>query len=57
MDAYQIIEYIQKSEKKTPVRVFLQEREPVSFPGAMEFCAQGGMKIVFGDWKEIGPVL
>lgn len=57
MDAYQIIEYIQKSEKKTPVRVFLQEKEPVSFPGAMEFCAQGGMKIVFGDWKEIGPVL
>ncbi len=57
MDAYQIIEYISKSEKKTPVRVFLQEKEPVSFPGAMEFCAEGGLKIVFGDWKDVGPVL
>lgn len=57
MDAYQIIEYIQKSEKKTPVRVFLQEKEQITFPDAMEFSAAGGMKIVFGDWKAIGPVL
>ena len=57
MDAYQIIEYIRTAEKKTPVQVFLQEKQPVSFPGAVEFCAEGGMKIVFGDWGNIGPIL
>ena len=57
MDAQQIIEYIRTSEKKTPVKVYLWEKEPVSFPGCREFPAGKGCKIVFGDWKDIAPVL
>lgn len=57
MNAQEIIEYIRTSEKKTPVRVFLQETQPVEFPNAQVFAAGSGTKIVFGDWKDIGPVL
>ena len=56
MNAQEIIEYIRTSEKKTPVRVFLKEKAPVAFPNAQVFSA-GDTKIIFGDWKDIGPVL
>ena len=57
MDAYEIIEYIRTSEKKTPVKVYVWEKKPVSFPGCHEFPAGQNCKIVFGDWKDISPVL
>lgn len=63
MDAYEIIEYIRSSEKQTPVKVYLledpekAESAPVDFPGARVFPAGNGLKIVFGDWKDIGPAL
>lgn len=57
MDAQSIIEYIRTSEKKTPVKVYVWEKYPVAFPGCREFTAGNGCKIVFGDWKDIGPVL
>lgn len=56
MDAQEIIERIRTAEKKTPVRVFIQEKTPVEFPGATVFPC-GESKILFGDWKDIGPVL
>ena len=57
MDALQIIEYIRTSQKKTPVKVYVWEKTPVEFPGCREFPAGAGCKIVFGDWKDIAPVL
>ena len=51
MNAQEIIEYIRTSEKKTPVKVYVWEKMPVPFPG----CS--GAKIVFGDWKDVAPVL
>lgn len=57
MDTNEIIDYIRTAEKKTPVKAYIWEREPVAFPGCWEFPAAPGCKIVFGDWKEIGPVL
>ena len=57
MNAQQIIEYIRTSEKKTPVKVYVWEKTPVQFPGCHEFPAGDGCKIVFGDWKDIRPVL
>ena len=57
MNAQDIIEYIRTSEKKTPVKVYVWEKTPVSFPGCHEFPAGEGCKIVFGDWKDIAPVL
>ena len=57
MNAQEIIEYIRTSEKKTPVKVYVWEEEKVSFPGCHEFPAGEGCKIVFGDWKDVAPVL
>lgn len=33
MNAEQIIEFIRSAEKKTPVKVYLWEKGPTSFPG------------------------
>ena len=51
-----IIARIRKAPKKTPVKAYVWEKEPVTFPGCRVF--QGtGCKIVFGDWEKIAPVL
>ena len=57
MNAQEIIEYIRTSEKKTPVKVYVWEKTPVDFPGCQVFSAAPGQKIVFGDWKDVKPVL
>ena len=46
MNAQEIIEYIRTSEKKTPVKVYVWEKEPVEFPGCHVFQAAPGQKIV-----------
>lgn len=57
MNAQEIIEYIRTSEKKTPVKAYIWEKNPVDFPNCQVFPAGTGCKIVFGDWKDIKPVL
>jgi len=57
MNAQEIIEYIHTSVKKTPVKVYVWEKEPVFFPNCHEFPAGDGCKIVFGDWADVKPVL
>ena len=57
MNAAELIEYIRTAEKKTPVKVYLWERSPTSFPNARVFPAGDGTKIVFGDWRDIGPAV
>ena len=57
MNAQEIIEYIRTSEKKTPVKVYVWEKTPVEFPGCYVFDTAPGRKIVFGDWKDVAPVL
>ena len=57
MEAYEIIELIRTSEKKTPVRVILQEKEACSFEGVETFSGGNGLKLIFGDWKVIAPQL
>ena len=57
MNAQEIIEYIRTSVKKTPVKVYVWEKEPVYFPNCHEFPASDGCKIVFGDWTDVKPVL
>ena len=57
MNAQEIIEYIRTSEKKTPVKVYVWEKSPVDFPGCHVFPAGENCKIVFGDWKVVGPIL
>ena len=55
MNAEQIIQYIANAEKKTPVKITIQEKEPLDYGSAKVFGT--GAKIVFGDWKELGPIL
>ena len=57
MNAQEIIEYIRTSEKKTPVKAYVWEKTPVAFPNCHVFPGAEGHKIVFGDWKDIAPVL
>ncbi len=55
MNAQEIINYIANAEKKTPVKVFIKEKAPIDYGNAKVFGAAD--KIVFGDWKELGPIL
>ena len=55
MDAYEIIEYISKSEKKTPVKLYIKEKESIDYGNSKVFGA--GDKIVFGDWNDLKTIL
>lgn len=52
MEAQEIINFIANAEKKTPVKVYVDAKEDIDFPG----CQQFG-HVIFGDWKDIEPVL
>jgi 2,3,4,5-tetrahydropyridine-2-carboxylate N-succinyltransferase/tetrahydrodipicolinate N-acetyltransferase len=55
MNANEIIQYISKSEKKTPVKVYIKEKKPIPFENCKVFgCSD---KIVFGEWSDIKPVI
>ena len=56
MDAQEIINYIANSEKKTPVKLYINETAPIDYGGAKVF-GEGRSKIVCGDWKELQAIL
>lgn len=56
MNAQEIIDYIAASEKKTPVKVYVNTTGPVDFGDATVF-GSGGSFTVFGDWALLGPIL
>ena len=56
MNAQEIIDYIANSEKKTPVKVYVNLTAPVDFGNAKVF-GEGGSRVVFGDWGELAPIL
>lgn len=56
MDAQEIINYISNSEKKTPVKIYVNTTDAVNFGDAKVF-GQDGSYIVFGDWTKLAPVL
>ncbi len=55
MNAQEIIQYIASAEKKTPVKLYIRTSAPVDFGSAKVFGA--GDQIVFGNWKELQPIL
>jgi tetrahydrodipicolinate N-acetyltransferase len=58
MDAYQIIEFIQKSEKKTPVKVHIKgSLDGIDFGQSIKSFITNGVGVLFGEWKDIEPVL
>ena len=56
MNAQEIIDYIANSEKKTPVKLYVNTAGPVDFGSAKVF-GSGNSFTVFGDWAELGPIL
>lgn len=56
MDARKIIEKIRTAEKKTPVRIFMKSKVYLPFERVRRFD-MGSCSILFGDWRDIGPVL
>ena len=55
MNAQEIIQYIAQAEKKTPVKLYIKENAPIDYGSAKVFGT--GDRIVFGDWRELGPIL
>ena len=55
MNAQEIINYIATSEKKTPVKLYVKEKKSIDYGNAKVFGAAD--KIVFGDWKELKPII
>jgi len=59
LNANQIIEFIAKSEKVTPVKVYVQGENValLNYGENSKVFGEGNTAIVFGDWKEIEPKL
>ncbi|GIN11396.1 2,3,4,5-tetrahydropyridine-2,6-dicarboxylate N-acetyltransferase [Shouchella clausii] len=58
MDANEIIEFISKSEKKTPVKVYIKgQLDNLSFGEGVQSFMNGNTGVVFGEWSEIEAVL
>ncbi|MRG27166.1 2,3,4,5-tetrahydropyridine-2,6-dicarboxylate N-acetyltransferase [Laceyella tengchongensis] len=58
MNAHQIIEFIQKSEKKTPVKIHIKgQLDHIDFGPNVKTFITGQVGVVFGDWKDLEPVL
>lgn len=55
MNAQEIINYIATSKKKTPVKLYVKEKEAIDYGAAKVFGA--GDKIVFGEWNELKDIL
>ena len=55
MDAREIIRYIRDAKKKTPVKIYVREKEPLDYGDAQVFGA--GDKIVFGEWEALRPII
>lgn len=56
MNAQEIIAYIAAAEKKTPVKVYVNETAPIDY-GAATVFGEGRSKVVFGDWRQLRPIL
>ena len=56
MTAQELIAHIANADKKTPVKVYVNERSPIDY-GTAKVFGDGRSKIVFGDWRELEPIL
>ena len=56
MNAEEIIAFISNAEKKTPVKIYVRQSAPIDYGSAKVF-GSGDCRVVFGDWKELQPIL
>lgn len=58
MDANEIIEFISKSEKKTPVKVYLKGKlDEITFPETIQHFTSHETGTIFGEWSVIESFL
>lgn len=58
MDAQQIIDFIANAHKKTPVRVYVREKDGCSVDlSSAEHVFGAADRVAFGDWGSLGPAL
>ncbi len=55
MNAYEIIEMIKNSEKKTPVKAYIRANKPLDFGSLRTFGA--GDSVIFGEWNEVSEFI
>lgn len=56
MNAQEIIEMIQKSPKKTPIKAYIKAKKELSFPNCTVF-GNPDFYLVFGEQNDVEPVL
>ena len=56
MNAQEIIAFISNAEKKTPVKLYINQNAPIDF-GAAKVFGEGSSRVVFGDFKDLEPIL
>jgi len=58
MDAKEIISFIQNSKKSTPVKVYVKGKlEQIDFGDKIQTFISGGAGVLFGEWKDIKPII
>lgn len=58
MDANEIISFIQKSEKKTPVKVYIKgDLKEITFPETVQAFVNKKSGVLFGEWSEVKTIL
>jgi len=58
MDAEEIIEFISRSRKRTPVKVYLKgELEGLEFGDGIRAFLSGRAGVLFGEWDDVAPWL
>lgn len=58
MDANEIIAFIQKSEKKTPVKVYIKgDLKEIDFPETVQAFINKKTGVLFGEWSQVKAVL
>lgn len=58
LDAKSIINYIGNAPKKTPVKVFIKgQLDQIDFPEEIQNFTESHFGVVFGDWKDVEPLL
>lgn len=55
MNTEEVIRFISEAKKKTPVQLYVHEKEPLNYGNARVYS--GTDKVVFGDWEELKPIL
>ncbi len=58
MNAEYLIRYIAESRKRTPVKVYLKgSLSDIEWPDNTKYFGDNKSGVLFGDWRDIGPLL